>query len=142
MTISRRHFLKIAGVTGSALGAGGGKPAHAQQTSEGGIEFNGMLIDTTKCIGCRACEAACNEANKLPKPGVSFETESVFENVRDTTPEAYTVVNRFPNEKNPDKPIFVRKQCMHCNQPACASACLTRAMEKTKEAAVIYHEGR
>jgi len=31
---------------------------------------------------------------------------------------------------------------MHCNQPACASACLTKAMEKTKEAAVIYHKDR
>jgi len=142
MTISRRNFLKVAGVAGGALLTGGSKPAYAQQTSEGGVEFNGMLIDTTKCIGCRACEEACNEANHLPKPEVSFSTESVFEKKRDPTPDAYTVVNRFPNEKEPDKPIFVRKQCMHCNQPACASACLTRAMEKTREAAVIYNKGR
>jgi Fe-S-cluster-containing dehydrogenase component len=134
--------LKVAGVAGGALLTGGSKPAYAQQTSEGGVEFNGMLIDTTKCIGCRACEEACNEANHLPKPEVSFSTESVFEKKRDPTPDAYTVVNRFPNEKEPDKPIFVRKQCMHCNQPACASACLTKAMEKTREAAVIYNKGR
>jgi Fe-S-cluster-containing dehydrogenase component len=144
MTISRRNFLKVAGAAGSALLAGSAKSAQASapQTSEGGIEFNGMLIDTTKCIGCRACEEACNEANKLPKPKVSFSTESVFEETRDTTTGAFTVVNRFPNEKNPDQPIFVRKECMHCNQPACASACLCRAMEKTKEAAVIYHKDR
>ena len=142
MTISRRNFLKVAGATGGALIAGAGKPAHAQQTSEGGVEFNGMLIDTTKCIGCRACEEACNAANKLPKPEVSFSNEGVFDSQRDPTPDAFTVVNRFPNEKDPDKPIFVRKQCMHCNQPACASACLTKAMEKTREAAVIYNEER
>lgn len=142
MTISRRRFLKFAGMTGGALLGSGGKPAQAQQTSEGGIEFNGMLIDTTKCIGCRACEEACNEANGLPEPEVSFSSESVFETKRDTTPGAFTVVNRYPNEKDPDNPIFVRRQCMHCNQPACASACLTRAMEKTKEAAVIYNKER
>jgi Fe-S-cluster-containing dehydrogenase component len=129
-------------MTGGALLTGGRKPAQAQQTSEGGVEFNGMLIDTTKCIGCRACEEACNEANKLPKPDVSFSSDRVFEMKRETTPGAFTVVNRFANEKKPDEPIFVRRQCMHCNQPACASACLCRALEKTKEAAVVYHKDR
>jgi Fe-S-cluster-containing dehydrogenase component len=142
MTISRRNFLKIAGMTGGALLTGGRKPAQAQQTSEGGVEFNGMLIDTTKCIGCRACEEACNEANQLPKPEVSFSSGSVFEKKRDTGPDTFTVVNRYPNVKDPDKPIFVRRQCMHCNQPACAAACLTKAMEKTREAAVIYNKDR
>ena len=143
MPISRRDFLKVAGSAGGAL-LGGGSVAQgaAPQTSEGGVEFNGMLIDTTKCIGCRACEEGCNEANKLPKPKVSFSSESVFEEKRETTPGAFTVVNRFSNDKKPDAPIFVRRQCMHCNQPACASACLCRAMEKTREAAVIYHKGR
>jgi formate dehydrogenase iron-sulfur subunit len=144
MTISRRNFLKVAGAAGGVLLSGGKSPAQAAapQTSEGGVEFTGMLIDTTKCIGCRACEEACNEANQLPKPKVSFSSESVFEEKRETTPGAFTVVNRFANEKKPDEPIFVRRQCMHCNQPACASACLCRAMEKTKEAAVIYHKNR
>src|SRR3972149_4224409 len=142
MAISRRNFLKVAGMTGGALLTGGRKPAQPKQTAEGGGEFNGMLIDTTKCIGCRACEEACNEANQLPKPDVSFSSDSVFEKKRETTPGAFTVVNRFANEKKPDEPIFVRRQCMHCNQPACASACLCRAMEKTKEAAVVYHKDR
>jgi Fe-S-cluster-containing dehydrogenase component len=101
-----------------------------------------MLIDTTLCIGCRACEAACNEVNKLPEPKVSFDSEAVFAEVRDTTPVAYTVVNRFPNEKKPEEPTFVRKQCMHCNQPGCATACLVKALEKTKEGAVIYNKDR
>ncbi|MFA6149653.1 MAG: 4Fe-4S binding protein, partial [bacterium] len=91
MTISRRNFLKVAGAAGGILLAGGAKSARTAQTpmtSGGGVEFNGMLIDTTKCIGCRACEEACNEANKLPKPIVSFSTESVFEEKRETTPDA------------------------------------------------------
>ena len=106
------------------------------------IEFYGMLIDTTKCIGCRSCEEACNGQNGLPKPEVSFSSDSVFEKKRDTSPGAFTVLNRYPNEKNPDSPVFVRRQCLHCCQPACASACLTKAMEKTVEGPVIYNKDR
>jgi len=145
MRIGRRGFLRGAGAAGGALLVGGGAPAKAAaspQSSTGDVEFNGMLIDTTKCIGCRACELACNETNQLPKPKVDLLSDSVFAEKRDTTPDAFTVVNRFPNEKNPKEPIFVRRQCMHCNQPACASACLVKAFEKTKEAAVIYNKDR
>ena len=145
MRIGRRGFLRGAGAAGGALLVGGGAPAKAAaspQNSTGDVEFNGMLIDTTKCIGCRACELACNETNQLPKPKVDLLSDSVFAEKRDTTPDAFTVVNRFPNEKNPKEPIFVRRQCMHCNQPACASACLVKAFEKTKEAAVIYNKDR
>jgi len=34
--------------------------------------------------------------------------------------------------------VPVKKQCMHCNEPACAAACLTQAMHKTKEGPVIW----
>src|SRR4030067_1676646 len=97
MAISRRNFLKVAGMTGGALLTGGRKPAQAQQTSEGGGEFNGMLIDTTKCIGCRACEEACNEANQLPKPDVSFSSDSVFEKNQETTPAPSTAPTQLHN---------------------------------------------
>ncbi len=139
MNVNRRDFMKFAGLTGCALLAG------APRRSEAAVvdgEFVGMLIDTTKCIGCRSCEEACNEVNGLPKPAVSFSSEAVFEKRRDTSPGEFTVVNRFPDKKEPDKPIFARRQCMHCAQPACASACLCRAMEKTPEGPVIYHKDR
>ena len=38
--------------------------------------------------------------------------------------------------------MFVKKQCMHCWQPACAAACLTNAMFKTKEGPVIWRSGK
>ncbi len=142
MNIGRRGFLKGAGAAGGALVGGKVARAAAPQASPAGVEFSGMLVDTTKCIGCRSCEAACNEANALPAPAVDLFTDSVFAERRDTTPDAFTVVNRFPNEKKPDEPIFVRRQCMHCNQPACASACLVKAMQKTPEGAVVYNKDR
>ncbi len=142
MTIGRRGFLKGAGAAGGALLAAGGARAATRQGPAEGVEFSGMLIDTTMCVGCRACEAACNEVNGLPKPKVDLYSDAVFAEKRDTTPDAFTVVNRFTTAEKPDQPIFVRRQCMHCNQPGCASACLVKALEKTKEGPVIYNKDR
>jgi formate dehydrogenase iron-sulfur subunit len=145
MAINRRNFLKVAGAAGGILLAGGARSARSAQTPqtpEGSVEFYGLLIDTTKCIGCRACEEACNAQNSLPKPDVSFSSEAVFEKKRETTPDAYIVVNRSPNGKEPEKPVFVRRQCMHCTEPSCASACLCKAMEKMPEGPTVYHKDR
>lgn len=139
MSLNRRDFLKLAGVTGCGLAAGKAGKAEAAVVDS---EFYGMLIDTTKCIGCRSCEEACNGKNGLPEPEVSFSSERVFEKKRDTSPCEYVITNRCANGKDPDNPLFVRKQCMHCNQPACATACLVKALEKTKEGPVIYNKDR
>ncbi len=37
---------------------------------------------------------------------------------------------------------FVKRQCMHCLDPACASACLAKALEKTAAGPVVYHKER
>ncbi len=72
-----------------------------------------MLIDIKRCIGCLSCETACKQLHGFgtdPEPTLS-----------DT---AFTVV-----ETRGDK--FVRKVCMHCDDPACASACPVGAISKT-----------
>jgi formate dehydrogenase iron-sulfur subunit len=145
MSWNRRDFLKVAGATGCALLAANSRPSGAAASGAGEKdvgEFFGMLIDTTKCIGCRSCEEACNRQNMLPPPKESFSDEKVLDRMRDTTPDAFTVLNKFPNRKNPGQPAFVRKQCMHCAQPACATACLTKALEKTHEGMVKYNPDR
>jgi Fe-S-cluster-containing dehydrogenase component len=145
MSLNRRDFLKVAGAAGCTLLAGHSTPSGAATagSKEKDVgEFYGMLIDSTKCIGCRSCEEACNAQNKLPPPKEPFSDEKVLDRMRDTTPDAFTVINRFPNRKEPDKPFFVRKQCMHCAQPACATACLTKALEKKHEGMVKYNPER
>ncbi len=146
MSLNRRDFLKVAGAAGCTLLAGNSKPSGAATTAgttgKDPGEFYGMLIDTTKCVGCRSCEEACNTQNKLPPPKESFSNERVLDTQRDTAPDAYTVLNKFPNPKDPSKPSFVRKQCMHCAQPACATACLVKALEKKPEGMVVYNKDR
>jgi len=98
----------------------------------------GLLIDTTACLGCRACEAACTEQNRQPPPDQCGD-RSVFGADRDLSPDRYTVVNK---KAFNGRDVFLKRQCMHCLEPACASACLARALDKTPEGPVIYHPER
>lgn len=138
LKLSRRGFLgSIAAVGGIAL-VGGYKDASASKDFSGWPDRFGCLTDLTACVGCRSCEKACNESNKLPAPDISFEDSSVFNEKRRPTEKAYTVVNRYKNPKDEGKPIYRKVQCNHCNEPACASACPIHAYTKTPEGAVVY----
>ena len=131
----------------SVAAASGASLVGKSQLAKGVEDFTGypdrfgVLSDLTRCVGCRTCEAACNEVNQLPPPKIPFEDQSVFENIRRTDTNAYTVVNRYPNPKQGGLPIYVKHQCRHCDEPACASACLVRAFTKTPEGAVSYNKG-
>ena len=80
------------------------------------------LVDTTICIGCKACEVACVEWN-----GYDFR-ETTFDNTYQTMPDtAWNFWNliRF-NEVETDGGMqwLMRKdQCMHCEEPGCLIAC-------------------
>jgi len=140
MGLDRRAFLKHLASMGGFAVASKTTQALAQQHFAGYPDSFGVLVDLTVCIGCRRCEWACNNVNKLPnKPITEFENKSVFETNRRTNAVTFTVVNRFNNPKTPEKPIYVKKQCMHCNEPACASVCPLKAFTKTPEGAVVYN---
>jgi Fe-S-cluster-containing dehydrogenase component len=91
-----------------------------------------VLVDTTRCIGCRTCEFACAAANKLPEPDGSI----VPSPERDTSTTQWTVVRGY---EVGGRSITVKRQCMHCLQPACASACLTKAMHKNPDGPVTWN---
>jgi Fe-S-cluster-containing dehydrogenase component len=116
------------GVSGNAWGI---------NSFEGYPEGMGVLVDLTRCVGCRSCEAACNKEQKLPAPDAPFDDKSVFEEKRRPTEKAYTVVNRY--DAKPGGPVYRKIQCNHCNEPACLSSCFVNAYTKTKEGAVIYN---
>lgn len=137
MSNSRRKFLGWM----AAAGAGTALPkkAVAQHAHfEGYPDSYGVLHDTTLCIGCRSCEAACNEVNDLPAPDRPFDDLTVLEDKRRTDAAAFTVVNRYQPHEGPKSPVFRKSQCNHCLEPACASACFVGAFTKTPEGAVVY----
>jgi formate dehydrogenase iron-sulfur subunit len=127
--MNRRNFFRIAGLAGITVA---GKSSFAEKIDEK-TEFVGVLVDTTRCIGCRSCEVACAETHNLPVPDV--KNDDALAKERTTSETSYTVVNRYETDKGE---VYVKKQCMHCWQPACAAACLTNAMYKTHEGPVIW----
>ena len=136
MDKDRRNFLKLLAAAGAGAALGAPKEAGAAEDFPGYPDSYGILVDTSRCIGCRSCEAACNEANKLPKPEIPFDSDEVFNEIRRPTANAFTVVNRYEVD---GKHVYVKRQCMHCNEPACFSACLVKAFTKTPEGAVTYN---
>ncbi len=136
MSISRRGF--IGGATVAALATGTAE-AGTVKKFEGYPGRYGLLHDTTLCVGCRSCEVACKEVNGLPPVEKPIGDTEIFDTVRRTTDTSLTVVNRYL-EADGDQPAVYRKlQCMHCNEPCCATVCLVQAFEKTPEGPVLYH---
>ena len=143
MELNRRNFLKISGTMAAVPLIGGNDAANASQKSKQSEDVCGCLVDTTLCVGCRKCEEACNKRHNLIKPNESFEEKALLENERRPDENSYTVINKY-YQKNVGsltwrtKPTFVKFQCMHCNDPACVSACIVGALTKTEKGPVIY----
>jgi formate dehydrogenase iron-sulfur subunit len=128
--MDRRGFIKTTLVAGTAALAGDQLCAREVRKPE---EFVGILVDTTRCIGCRACEVACGEEHDLLVPDVV--NDGALEKHRETSVKQWMVVNKHETEKGD---VFVKKQCMHCYQAACATACPTEAMNQTMKGPVIW----
>jgi len=133
MGINRRDFMKTMGFAGVTLAFGKSHGSEIKQEDNG--ELYGMLYDSTMCMGCQTCEFSCAEEHELDEP--TDEPEAGV--VRKTGTESRTVVNLYKTSKGEK---YVKRQCMHCNIPACDTACLTQAMHKTKQGPVIWREGK
>jgi len=130
--MDRRNFMKTLGVIGlTAL------PLKQVRAENGDpeTEFSGVLIDTTRCVGCQTCSVVCAEAHNLPEP----DLDAMFQLVRNTSDKQWTLINRFEVD---GQEIFVKKQCMHCNQPACVAACVSKALHKTDQGPVVWEENK
>jgi formate dehydrogenase iron-sulfur subunit len=105
-----------------------------------------MIQDNTRCIGCRACMIACKAWNNLPgDTGQHFFAGAGYQNPRDLDARNYTVITYSGIEAGPNgQPdwVFGRLLCMHCVEPACASACPTTALRKTPEGPVVFNSFR
>lgn len=139
MSFNRRDALKILGCGVAGLGAASAA-AVVGRTDEPHAhvpeDASGLLYDATKCIGCKACVTACNRANGLPPdtsldgihlapPNLSSKTKNIIQLFKDDETGEYS---------------FVKRQCMHCLDPACVSGCPFGALEK-KEMGIVKWDG-
>ncbi len=79
----------------------------------------GMVIDTRRCVGCRACVVACKAENKTP-PGVNYNV--VLEKTSDSPSGA---------------PLFLAKPCFHCEDPPCVDVCPVSATFKRARDGIV-----
>lgn len=135
--MDRRKFFKVAAATCGTAACAAAAPAFA--SSEGklvGADGYGMLQDSVRCIGCKACQSACKHINKLDAE-VSLK-EDYYDSPRELSDTTYTLIQMEQN-KETGEATFVKKQCMHCIDPACQSACLVGALQKQENGAVTWN---
>jgi formate dehydrogenase iron-sulfur subunit len=81
------------------------------------------LIDTTTCIGCKACEVACQEWNDLP-PETTVQM-GTYQTMPDMTSQFWNLIrfNEHEDEQGKFHWLMRKDQCMHCAEPGCLEAC-------------------
>jgi len=103
-----------------------------------------MMIDTTVCTACRACESSCIEENGLdvlaaPPPVRSAIDEGPFGVDRPLTADAWTTLRTVQrpglSRDRPPRWTFLKQQCLHCADAGCVTICPTNAQRQTPSGA-------
>lgn len=141
---SRRDFLKGAlATTGAMVGAGGAATVYARPTHTVPENALGLLYDATLCVGCKACVAACKEANGNPP---EFSTvDKLWDTPLDTSGYTFNLIKMYRNGTMETKDAetngyaFMKTSCMHCADPSCVSACPVSAMTKQPGTGIVTY---
>jgi Fe-S-cluster-containing dehydrogenase component len=134
MGISRRAALKTALVAVAA--AAGARPAKAAVLAQAPADAVGLLYDTTLCIGCKTCMVACNDANALPAD-TTLSPARLYHAPADLNARAKTVIKLYADADGMTR-SYLKAQCMHCIDPACATACMLGSLQKREFGIVTY----
>ncbi len=142
---SRREFLRgvlasSAAVTAAVVAA----PANARETLSRPAEGLGLLYDATLCVGCKACVAACKEANNNAP---EFSTpDHLWDTPLDTSGHTFNLIKMYRNGTMATKDsevngfAFMKTSCMHCADPSCVSACPVSAMKKDPVTGIVAYD--
>jgi len=108
-----------------------------------------ILVDTTRCVGCQRCVVACKLVNGLLRASPSdFLTTDALRSLgpdidlpmgesgeEELSAYALNVVQSYGS-------VYIRRFCMHCQDPTCVSVCPVGAFRKTSAGPVVYAEER
>ena len=100
----------------------------------------GFLVDTSRCIGCRSCQVACKQWNKLEAD--KTVNQGTFENPRDLTPALYNRIKFVEKETSGEVTWqFFNERCMHCGEAGCMKVCPSPgALYRTKDGIVAFNK--
>jgi Fe-S-cluster-containing dehydrogenase component len=149
MSINRRGFLKgVAAGALTTLGTGALiEPAAARPPKALPPGAVGILYDATQCIGCKACEVACKQANDMP-PELNTPLEQVhgvsgvWDASDDLNSRTLNKIKAYAAQAETDacgepQVSFVKRACMHCVDPDCISACPVSALTKDSDTGIV-----
>jgi Fe-S-cluster-containing dehydrogenase component len=144
VALNRRDFLKVA-VTAGAAGAVSNANALQRESKTLPPNAVGMLYDSTQCIGCKACVAACKAANNMPPEHSAIQGEAMWDVPLDISAKTLNVIKVYQDGTAAQKDremngyAFIKRHCLHCVDPSCVSACPVSAMTKDPKTGVVEH---
>jgi len=100
-----------------------------------------ILVDTSKCQACKACQVACKQWHSLGAEDTTFTGS--YQNPPDMSGANLTVVKFTEAEVGGKlKFLFFKDMCRHCKNTPCVGACRLGAIVKKPNGAVIVKEGK
>jgi Fe-S-cluster-containing dehydrogenase component len=112
-------------------------------------EAIGLLYDSTLCVGCKACVSACKQANHMPADiGAKQEAwnPGLWDSAVDLSGKTLNVIKVYGHGTMEKKDAetngfaFSKRQCLHCVDPSCVSACPVTAMTKDPRTGIVRHD--
>ena len=98
-----------------------------------------MLIDVSKCIGCRACQVACKEWHGLP--AVHTTNRGTYENPPDLSADTWTKIKfKEWGETGTRRWLFRKELCMHCTDAACVNVCPAGALKRHPSLGFVVYD--
>jgi len=145
MEITRREVLHRISTGGVAIAVGGAVSsatltgiAHAEELAKVSPQAVALLYDATRCIGCQTCVVACTKANGLTP---DTRRDPLHQAPTDLNNHTKTIIKLY-KEANGTEFSYVKQQCMHCVDPACAAACMFGGLKKDAKTGIVAWNGK
>jgi Fe-S-cluster-containing dehydrogenase component len=153
--MERREFLKLSAASG-LLVAADALPVRASEAKALPPDAVGLLYDATLCIGCKVCMASCKQVNS--QPGGALWSEGMkappyefvgglptWDAPADLSGRTVNIIQLYRGGAGGAKDdvngySFVKRQCMHCLEAACVSACPVSAMKKDAASGIVTYD--
>jgi Fe-S-cluster-containing dehydrogenase component len=141
MKMKRRDFFKGAAGSIAVLGLDG-RVVDAASVKELPPNALGILYDSTLCVGCNACVVACKQANDMPP---EMHDQQTWDKADDLSSKTLNIIKCYSNgtgehkDQVEDGYAYIKRQCLHCIDPSCVTACPASALTKDEQTGIVSY---